>query len=180
MSKPVKDMMTSELRGRYSDTSSALWVEMLGIDGVTTTEFRRDLNRRQMRLEVVKNALFRRAVSGGPLGRLADSLSGPAVIVTGGESLIDVAKAVDEWIPRLKGLRLRGAVFEGEYIDESRVKQVKDMPTRADLQARIAGMALAPGGNLSAAILSGGARIASCIKSLIQKLEDGSPPASAA
>ncbi|MBU0641053.1 MAG: 50S ribosomal protein L10 [Planctomycetes bacterium] len=179
MSKLVKELVTDELRTRYAELNSALWVELVGADGNTTNEFRGELRERQMCLEIVKNSLFRRACGDGPLARLAGAMSGPSALLTGGESLIDVAKLVEEWMKRIKGLRMRGAVLEGEYLDEARVGQLSKMPTKEDLQARLASLALAPGGNLLAAILSGGGSIAGCLKTLIEKLEKEETPAAA-
>jgi len=65
MSKFVKDLITKELRSRYSQTDNAIWVEMIGIDGITTNQFRRELREKKLRLEVVRNALLRRAVGDG-------------------------------------------------------------------------------------------------------------------
>lgn len=171
MSKPVKTMIADELRSRYADLDSALWVEMLGIDGITTNLFRRELHGRRMHLEIVKNSMFRRAVAGSTMSRLAERLEGPAALLSGGDSLIDVAKLLDDWLPRLKTLRLRGALLEGEYLDEKTVAGLARMPTKRDMQGRVAALVRSPGANLASAINSGGARIAGCIKALIEKLE---------
>ena len=97
MSKPVKDMITRELASRYEDTSNAVWVEIVGVDGITTNEFRRDLRSREMRLEVVKSALLHRACANGPLAPLAKALCGPAALLTGGQTAIDIAKVLEQW-----------------------------------------------------------------------------------
>lgn len=173
MSRLVKDKLTSELRSRYSGLDSALWVEMIGVDGITTNDFRRDLRRKKMRLEVVRNLLFRRVAEDSRLAPLGRALNGPAALITGGESLTEVAKTVEEWSPKIKGLKMRGAVLEGEFIDEKGCAGISKMPTKRDLQARVAAAARAPGANLAAAILSGGARIAGCLKSMIDRLEKG-------
>lgn len=173
MSKRVKGLIVDELRSRYAELDSAVWVEFVGCDGNTNNEFRRELREKELRLEIVKNALFRRAVVDGPLATLGDSLDGPAAIVTGGESAIDAAKVIDEWLSKIGGMKLRGAVLEGEYLDESRVAGLAKMPTKRDMQARIAGIIRAPGANLAAAALAGGGNIAACIKTIIGKLEDG-------
>lgn len=173
MSKLVKELITTELTNRYASLESALWVEMIGIDGLTNNQFRRALRERSMQLEVVKTSLFRRAVNGKPLSRLAENMSGPSAVITGGESVIDAAKLLDEWAPKLPKMRMRGALLEGEYIDESRVGALAKMPNRADLLSQVASQAIAPGGKLASAINSGGARIAGCIKALIEKLEKG-------
>lgn len=172
MSKPVKEMITRELSSRYAEQSNAVWVELLGADGITTNDFRRDLYAHQMRLEVVKTALFKRACAQGPLASLAAAATGPVALVTGGESAIDVAKRLDEWLPKLaKNLRLRGAVLEGEYLDEVAVKDLSKMPSKRDLQGRIVSIMLSPAGNLIGAALAPGRNLAGCLKALIEKLE---------
>lgn len=173
MSRLVKDMITNELQSRYRELDSALWIEMVGVDGVTTNQFRGSLRENDMRVEIVKNSLFQRAVGDGPLKPLARALNGPAAIVTGGESLIDVAKLLDGWLPKAKGIKLRGAVLEGEWLDESRVAGLSKMMSKRDLQAKVAAIILSPGGKIASAINSGGGNIAGCVKALIEMLEKG-------
>ena len=171
MSRLIKDMITDELRSRYGELDSALWIEITSVDGITTNQLRGALRAKDVRLEVVKNSLFRRAIGDGPLKPLAEALSGPAAILTGGESLIDVAKLVEEWLPKAKGIKLRGAVLEGEWLGESRVAGLSKMPTKRDLQAKVAAIIISPGGNLAAAILATGAEVAGCLKTMVDKLE---------
>jgi large subunit ribosomal protein L10 len=173
MSRLVKEMIVDELKSRYTGKDSAVWVEVVGIDGIQTNEFRRALHARKMQLEVVKTALLRRAIDDQPLGRLARELTGPAALITGGDSAVEIAKLIDEWLPRIKTLKLRGALLEGELIPASAVANLSKMPSRRDLQARVAGCVRSPGASLAAAILSGGGRAAGAIKTLIEKLEKG-------
>jgi len=171
MSKLVKDLITKELRSRYAGLDSALWVELLGCDGITTSSLRRDLHTRNIRLEVVKNSLFRRAAAGTPLEKLAAALSGPAALVTGGDSLVDAAKVIEGWLPKIPGLKLRGAVLEGEFLDERAVLGLSRMPTKRDLQARVVGLIRSPGAHLAAAILAAGSNVAGCLKAVIERRE---------
>ena len=175
MSKLVKDIITRELESRYSDKNNAVWVEMVGIDGITTNQFRRDLRARKMRLEVIKTSLFRRAVGDGPLGRLAEALEGPASLVTGGESAIEVAKMLEEWGPKFpkESFRVRGAMLEGELLDEQRAQRLAQMPSKRDLQARLVSILLSPGRNVVAAAQAPGRNVLGCVKALIEKLEKG-------
>ena len=171
MSKYVKDLLSKELHDRYDTLDSVLWIDMTGAGGVVTNQFRADLHSKQMRAEIVRNSLFKRACGDGPLASLANALSGPSMLVTGGDSLIDVAKAIDEWAPKIPSLSLRGAVLEGEYIGEDRVGELAKMLSKTEMQSKIASIVLSPGGNLAAAVLAGGSDIAGCLKSLIEKLE---------
>ncbi len=180
MSKPVKEMITRDLESRYANQGNAVWIELVGVDGITTNSFRRELRAKHMRLEVVKTSLLKRACRGGPMARLAEALEGPAALVTGGESAIAVAKVLEDWLPKLpKNLRVRGAVLDGEYLDESRVKDLAKMPGKRDLQGRVVGAMLSPGGNVVAAVLSGRSNIAGIVKALIEKLEKEPAPAAA-
>ncbi len=179
MSKPVKEMIARELTARYGSITNAVWVELVGVDGITTNDFRRSLRAKRMRLEVVKTSLFKRACAVGPMLRLAEALEGPVSLLTGGESAIEVGKVLLEWKPKLPTLRLRGAVLEGEYLDESAVQELARMPSRKDLQSQLVGAFLSPGGKLVSAILSGGGGIAGCLKALADKLEKGEPVAKA-
>jgi large subunit ribosomal protein L10 len=171
MSKLVKQLIADELTQRYGGTDSALWIELIGVNGLATNQLRRELRAKQMRLEIVKNSLFKRAVANTPLRALGEALDGPAALVTGGTSLVDVAKVIEEWLPKIKGLKLRGAVIEGEWLDQSRVSGLSRMPTRKDMLARVVSAALSPGGNLAAILIGGGSQVAGCLKSLIEKLE---------
>lgn len=173
MSKLVKDLISNELAGRYADIDSAVWVEIVGVDGNTTNEFRHELRKNEVRLEVVKNSLFRRAVAEQPLNKLATELEGPAALLTGGESAIDIAKLIKPWYEKMPGMKVRGALLEGEYLPEERCQKLDKMATKRDLQGQVAGAALAPGANLAGAIRSGGSNVAGCIKAMIGKLEDG-------
>jgi large subunit ribosomal protein L10 len=171
MSKTIKDMITRDLATRYSSAEAALWLEFIGVDGVTTTEFRKSLRAKKMKMQIVKTSLFRRAVAGKPLDRLGQAASGPVALISGGESLVDVAKAVEEWLPKLKTVKLRAAVMEGEFIGASQISGLSKMPTKRDMQGRIASAIRSPGANLAAAIRAPGSNIAGCLKSLIEKLE---------
>lgn len=173
MSKYVKDMISSELQSRYSGLDSALWVELVGADGITTNLFRRELRGKKMRIEMVKNSLFRRAVDAKPLERLGKSIEGPAALVTGGDSLVEVAKVIEQWLPRMKGMKLRGALIEGEYLDERAVQGLAKMPTKRDMQGRVASAILSPGAKIAGAVRAPGANIAGCLKALMAKLEMG-------
>lgn len=176
MSKPVKEIIARDLEQRYAETRDAVWVEMVGIDGITTNTFRRVLREKEMRLEVVKTSLLRRACKGRPLERLAKQLTGPAALVTGGTSAIDVAKLLEDWAPKFPKeatFRLRGAVLDGEYIGEDQVKDLSRMPTKADLQGRVVRIILTPAANIAGIAVAGGRNIAGALKTLIEKLEKG-------
>lgn len=178
MSKPVKEMIARDLASRYASETNAVWIELVGVDGITTNEFRRDLRARHMAMEVVKTALLKRACAQGPMAKLTAAMSGPVALLTGGDSAVAIGKMLAEWSPKFpKNLRVRGAVLDGEYLDEAQVKDLANMPTRGDLQARVVQIILTPGGNVVASALAAGRNVAGILKALVEKLEKSEPVA---
>jgi large subunit ribosomal protein L10 len=177
MSKLVKELITEELKSRYHDTSNALWFEMVGVDGITTNAFRRDVRSHQMRLEVVRTSLFRQACEGGPMSVLAEKLNGPSVLLTGGESAIDCARLLKEWDTKFpkETVRLRGALLEGEFIDEQGVQDLHKMPSKQDLQGQLVAIIVSPASRLASCMTAPAGNIAGCLKTIIEKLEKGEP-----
>ena len=94
MSKPVKDMITREYQASYAELESACLISVIGMDAISTNRLRGELRQKHIRLQVLKNNLARRAFADAPLSPLSNAMDGPCALVTGGESLIDVAKTL--------------------------------------------------------------------------------------
>ncbi len=170
MSKLVKNLLAEELRIRFAPSDGALWIDTTGVDGITSNLLRRELRSKNMRAEVVKNSMFRRAVAGGRLSPLAERLVGPATLVVG-ESLPEVARVIESWIAKAPAIKLRGAVLEGDYLDERAVVGLSKLPSKREVQGQVVAAALSPGAKLAAAMLAPGANLAGCLRALIEKLE---------
>lgn len=178
MSKLVKNLLSEEIRARFATSDGALWIDTTGVDGVTNNLLRRELRSRNMRAEVVKNSMFRRATAGGRLAALGERLVGPATLVVG-ESLPEVARVIESWMAKAPAIKLRGAVLEGDYLDESAVAGLSKMPSKREVQGQVVSCALAPGAKLAGALLAPGRNVAGCIKALIEKLEKAETGAAA-
>lgn len=179
MSKPVKDILTSEYQRRYASLDSACVVSVIGLDGKSANRLRGELRAKNIRLQVIKNSLARRALAGSRLFPLAEKLSGPCALVTGGDSIIDVAKtlvALKKTYPRLE---LRMGILEGDpqLIDIERLSAMKG---RQEVLAEIAAVLRGPGGRLAGCLVGPAGRIAGCVKAIIDKAEKGEQGAPAA
>lgn len=170
MSKPVKDLVTQEYQQRFGAAEGACVVSVIGLDAISTNKLRGELRSKRIELKVVKNSLARRAFADGPLAPLAPALTGPCALVTGGESVIDLAKTLVELKKTYPKIELRQGVLKGdsELISLDRLAQMK---SKRELMGDIAMLLLTPGRKLAGAIASPAGKIAGCVKTLIEKQE---------
>jgi len=171
MSKKVKSMMEQELAERYRAVGEGLVVSLRGLSGLEGNELRSGLRGRQIRLNVVKNSLARRAFAGLGRAAMGEVLTGPCAIAWGGDSIVDVAKTVVEWTKKLGKVEIRGGFLEGRVLDGAGAAALAKLPNRRELQALAAGQVLSPGARLAGAVINPGGMIAGCIKTLVEKLE---------
>ena len=179
MSKPVKDLVTQEYKHRYGEVDSACVVSVIGLDGVSANRLRRELSTRKIKLQVVTNSLARRAFAESRLAPLSRGLEGPCALVTGGESIIDVAKALIETKVKYPQIELKVGMVGGEP-ELIPIEQMAKMKSRNELIAEVAMLIASPGRRLAACFASPAGRIAGCVKAIIEKQEQGGAEPAAA
>ncbi len=168
MSRYVKGIIIEYYRQQFAGVQDALLVSVQGLNGNQSTELRRRLRERGIRLMVVKNTLARLATRDTPLAPLFENLQGPAAVVWGGEDIVSVAKAVVELVDdkdkRFEPFAIRGGIVDGTLLDAEGVRQVSKWPSRQELIAQVVSCLLAPFQQLAACIQGPGAALAACIK----------------
>ena len=172
MSKTVKTLIKQELKTRFENVHECVVVSIRGLKGVENNQLRGDLLNKQIKLNVVKNSLAGRAFSDLGMDAIGQILSGPCAIAYGGDSIIDVAKALVEWSEKLERLEIKGGFLEGSVLDAQAALNLSKMPNRRELNGIVVKQMLTPGGNVAGAIISPAGKIAGCIKALVDKLSN--------
>jgi len=168
MSKPIKDLMTKEYQQRYDQTTSACLVSVIGLDAISTNKLRGELRAKNLRLQVVKNSLAKRAFGDSVLSPLGNVLDGPCALVTGSGSAIDIAKVLVDMKKTYPKIELRVGMLDGDpqLID---VEQLSRMKGRMELLGEVAGILRGPGARLAGCLVGPGGRIAGCFKAIVEK-----------
>lgn len=174
MSKPVKEMMMGDYQQRFDNIDGALVIEIRGIEANENNALRLGLLEKNVRVTVVKNTLARKAFAGTNLEAVSPALQGPSALAYGGESVVDVARALVDWAKKVKKLTLKGAVLDGQFFEgEAGVKHLSEFPTKEEAQAKVVQLVLSPAGNLVKAATSPGANVLGIIKEIQERLEKG-------
>jgi large subunit ribosomal protein L10 len=173
MSKYVKELVTRDIKRELGGVQDAVLVSYVGMDANTTNELRGELEKKNIRMLLVKNSLARRAAAGTGLAPAFEGAKGQVAVCWGSTDFVSLVKEIvkldkDETkYSKFKGV---GGVLDGERLDAEALKAVSKWPSREEQISMLVGQILGPGAKLSAALLGPGAALASQIK---KKGEEG-------
>ncbi len=169
----------AEYERLFQGTVDGLFVQPLGLSVADADAFREKLADHHLGMRVLKGSLARRVLEARGLANVAPLFSGPAAFIGAAEgqsvdcAAVAAAKVLAEWRKEsgkeLPGLK--GGVLEGQVLDARSATGLQKMPSKREVQARLAAQILAPGRRLSAQFIAGGGRLAGALATHINNLE---------
>jgi large subunit ribosomal protein L10 len=180
MSKYVKELMMSQLKGDLNGTRSVLILDLKGLTGVAENQLRLDLRKKSIRLRALKNSLARRVFDDMGLGGLGKFLEGPSVAVWGGDGVAELAKEISAQVKKHKKPAIKGGVVDGTVIGPTQVEEITKLPSREALIARVVSLAMAPAQRVVALANAPAGQLMSQLKTMADRVSDEPAPPQAA
>ena len=163
----VDDLKTALLKSKFTVIS-----DYQGTSVSELTKLRRDIQKAGGDVTVAKNTLVKLAVSEQSYaGTLNEFLVGPTAVIYTDADPVPVAKALTEYIKKIKKTTIKGGVLEGKRVVEDDIKEISSLPSREILISKLMGSLNAPAQNLVFA-LSGVSRNLVCVLDVIRKQKE--------
>ncbi len=174
MSRYVKHLLQKEFEEKLEkdNIEDFLVVRTMGIGGNENNELRGDLSDKGIKLLIVRNSLFKKALKKQEMDEAADLFEGQCAIAYGGESIVDVAKELVDWKKKLPTLEVKGAFLDGSLYDAEGAIELSKMPNMAELRGQLVTLMQSPGRKVAGAISGPGSIIAGLIKAIEEKAEE--------
>ncbi len=137
MANELKKVVIQELVSNYRKTGNFLVVGYQGIKAMEFDQLRKDLRKKKIYMEIVKNSLA--AIAFKELGVVgsASLFAGPSAIITGGDDPVVMTKETIEWSKKIPFLSVRGGFVDGAMVSVSDINDLAKLPSLPVLRAQI-------------------------------------------
>ena len=173
MTKEEKNQAITDLTTRLNDANIFYLADIAGLDAVASSNLRRTCFKSDVKLEVVKNTLLKKALekAEGEYDELYDTLKGNTSIMfsTVGNA---PAKVIKDFRKKSEKPILKGAFIESAiYIGDENLDFLTSIKYKEELIGDLIALLQSPAKNVVSALQSSGGQLAGIVKTLSERPE---------
>tara|TARA_Y100001954_G_scaffold187362_1_gene200466 strand:+ start:2326 stop:2847 length:522 start_codon:yes stop_codon:yes gene_type:complete len=172
MTREEKDLQIKELTQMLADNSVLYLTDATGLNAEQTTQLRRACYKNDVRMQVVKNTLLRRAMEssdGTDYSELYEVLSGQTALLIGNVGNAP-AKILKEFRKKNEMPVLKAAyVEESTYLGDDQIDALTAIKSKDELIAELIALLQSPMKNVVGALNSGGNTVSGLVKALQER-----------
>lgn len=173
MTREEKNQFIDDLTTRLNDASVFYLADIAGLDAEGSSKLRRSCFKGDIKLEVVKNTLLKKALekAEGDYDELYDTLVGNTSIMfaTAGNA---PAKVIKDFRKKNDKPILKGAFIEETiYIGDENLEFLTSVKSKEELIGDIIGLLQSPAKNLVSALQSSGGKLGGIVQTLSERSE---------
>ena len=128
------------IREKMADATAAILFDFRGLSVSQMTVLRSKTREAGVELTVMKNNLLDRAIDGTSFDSLREHLKGPISLAIAKGDPVAPAKVLNDFLKDAEGGKINGGVVEGDFLDESQIKALADLPSREALLGQLVGV----------------------------------------
>ncbi|SFD77000.1 50S ribosomal protein L10 [Thermophagus xiamenensis] len=171
MKKTDKSALIKELSDKINEYNHFYVTDTLGLDASQTSELRRECFKRDIKMVMVKNTLFKRALeqSDKKVEGMDEAFKGTSVVLFSNTGNAP-AKLIKDFQQKAELPVLKGAfVEESVYLGSEQLEVLTKIKSKEELLGEIIGLLQSPAKNVISALQSGGTKIHGILQTLSEK-----------
>ncbi len=173
MKRSDKVAFIEEYTDKFDRAVMAILADYRGLDVDTLNTLRMDLRTHEgSEFHVVKNSLCRRLLEGTDKAGLIEHFQGPTSVFFAFDDPVAPVKTLVKFAKENKQFALRVGYYEGDLLDEARIKQLSELPSKDLLQAQLLGLLQAPSRNLVSLLANVPRGLLNVLNAYKEKLEE--------
>ena len=169
--RPEKQFLTDEYAEWLNQSPFFIVTDYTGLNVAEFELLRSKLREGNAEIHVVKNSVFRAAVTQAGIDDLNGALTGQIAIVVGNQEISSAAKVVNEFAEKPNKPKIRFGYVGQERLDEEVVLRIADLPSIEVLRAQLLGVIQAPATQLARVINTPASMVARAIQAYVDKGE---------
>jgi len=169
----LNQMIRDELVTLFDEAQSCIVVDFQGLNVESINEFRSTLRKNEINMQVVKTTLACKILEELDVTDFEEVFSGPSAVIWGGQDIVQLSKAVNDFARKHKKLKIKGGLLERSAIDKKQVTILVDIPDMPMLLTSIAAGIASPLQSIHNAMNSLFTSIGYAIDAVREKKEDG-------
>lgn len=171
MERLEKENVVAKFKKEFTAAAGVMVVDYRGLNVDQVNALRNSFRKVGVKYHVVKNTLARLAVAGTPFEGITEWLKGTTAIAITQEDAPNMAKAALDFAKVNDKLQMRGAFVEGQQFAGAAVKQLSELPTKAEARAQLLGMINAPFAKLLSQMNAPGQQLVGVLQAKVEKDE---------
>ncbi|MFI3256014.1 MAG: 50S ribosomal protein L10 [Psittacicella sp.] len=139
LNRQAKEQIVAEVREAAQNALSTVVVDSQGVTVSQMTGLRKEANELGVSIRLVRNTLTKRAIEGTSLECLSDLMVGTSLLGFSNEHPGAAARIFKKFADTNEHFTIKGAVYEGEFIEASNIDKLAKLPTYEEAIASLMG-----------------------------------------
>ena len=167
--KIFREDMVNRIKSGVENNENIFILNYSKLSGLQMSEIRKNLKKVDAKMYVSRNAIIQKAFESFELDKLTQKLDGATAVIWSNADSVEVSKILVKFTKDFEGVALRGGKSGKELLDEAKIKQLSDLPSKDVLRAQLLGTIQAPLTRLLGAFNAKSRELLSILKQLSEK-----------